>query len=146
MRDAESYGYRCPPARTLSACRRAEALLARSRSRPAGEQAIALYGRPNTSRARNSSAAGHPEIEDARRTLGARSWVEFVSTQLDVSHDDARLVLRTSTRWGPSDQPAAAQDSMISRAIEMEPGSSSREGRVCCSSRRWRARRGPRRG
>lgn len=80
----------------------AEALLARSRARPAIEQAIALYGR--------AERLAHTEqlwllatlkSKTTPHALGARSWVEFVANQLKITHDDARLVLRDIDALGP---------------------------------------------
>jgi ElaB/YqjD/DUF883 family membrane-anchored ribosome-binding protein len=80
----------------------AEALLARSRSRPAMEQAIALYGRAeHLAREEQLRLLATLKSRTTPHALGARSWVEFVSTQLDVSHDDARLVLRDVDALGP---------------------------------------------
>lgn len=73
----------------------AEALLARSRSRPAMEHAIALYGRAeHLAREEQLLLLATLKSKTTPGALGARSWVDFVSTQLKVTHDDARLVLR----------------------------------------------------
>lgn len=80
----------------------AAALLARSRSRPALERAIALYGRAeHLVREEQLWLLAALKSKTTPQALGARSWVEFVSTQLNISHDDARLVLRDVDALGP---------------------------------------------
>lgn len=80
----------------------AEALLARSRSRPAMERAIALYGRAeHLAREEQLWLLATLKSRTTPRALGARSWVEFVANQLNVSHDDARLMLRDIDALGP---------------------------------------------
>jgi ElaB/YqjD/DUF883 family membrane-anchored ribosome-binding protein len=80
----------------------AEALLARSRSRLALEQAIALYGRADDlAREQQLRLLATLKSKTTPSALGARSWVEFVSTQLNVSLEDAHLVLRDVDTLGP---------------------------------------------
>jgi hypothetical protein len=80
----------------------AEALLARSRSRPAMEQAIALYGRAeHLARQEQLWLLATLKSRTTPNALGARSWVEFVSTQLKISHEDARVVLGDIDALGP---------------------------------------------
>jgi hypothetical protein len=80
----------------------AGALLARSRSRPAMEQAIALYGRAERlAREEQLRLLATLKSRTTPSALGARSWVDFVANQLKISHDDARLVLRDIDALGP---------------------------------------------
>lgn len=80
----------------------AQALLAQSRSRPALEQAIALYGRAgDLAREHQLRLLATLTSRTTPDALGARSWVEFVSAQLNISHDDARSRLDDVDALGP---------------------------------------------
>lgn len=80
----------------------AEAVLTRSRSRQAIEQAIALYGRADElARVQQLRLLATLKSSTTPQALGAESWVQFVSTQLNVSRDDAQLVLRDVDALGP---------------------------------------------
>ena len=80
----------------------AEAVLTRSRSRQAIEQAIALCGRADElAREQQLRLLATLKSSTTPHALGAESWVQFVSTQLNVSRDDAQLVLRDVDALGP---------------------------------------------
>lgn len=80
----------------------ANALRAGSRTEPDLRRALALYGRA-------SELAGECQLRllarltstTTPRALGARSWVDYVATQLRISHDEARVRLRDVAALGP---------------------------------------------
>ncbi|MGU3500294.1 hypothetical protein [Mycobacterium sp. C31M] len=80
----------------------ADALLAQSRSRPAIEQAIRLYGRASElAREQQIRLLATLKARTTPSALGFRSWVDFLSAQLNITHDDARLYLRDIAALGP---------------------------------------------
>ncbi len=80
----------------------AEALLALSRSRPAMERAITLYGRAgDLAREYQLRLLAALQARTTPTALGARSWVDYVSDKLNITADEARLCLRDAAALGP---------------------------------------------